>query len=125
MTSNNSDLNAPLFNAVAGLAFNSVMVAVQTDDDSVEVVYVNQAFTDLTGYAANEAIGQSPGMLQGERTDPDVLKRLADDLKNGRTFHGTTINYKKDGSAFTIEWKVTPTQGEDGKHYLLAVQREV
>lgn len=116
----------PLFEAVAGLAFESVMVtrAGDTEGDS-QIVYVNSQFTDLTGYQADEVLGGTPGLLQGPDTDPTVTKRLADDIRNGRTFHGQTVNYRKDGTPFEMEWKVTPVVSDSPITYYVAVQREV
>ena len=117
-------VQSPLFRALANVTFESVMVTEAGNDpkDSV-VVYVNQAFTELTGYSADDVLGKTPGVLQGPETDKAVTDRLADDLKNHRTFHGSTINYRKDGSPFRIEWKVTPVlDGTDVTHYV-AVQR--
>lgn len=117
-------VQSPLFRALANVTFESVMVTEAGNDpkDSV-VVYVNQAFTELTGYSADDVLGKTPGVLQGPETDKAVTDRLADDLKNHRTFHGSTINYRKDGSPFRIEWKVTPVlDGADVTHYV-AVQR--
>ncbi|NMT64422.1 PAS domain-containing protein [Marinobacter orientalis] len=119
-------LESPLFKTVAGLAFESVMVTEATADHKNSViVYVNQAFSNLTGYSAEEVLGKTPGLLQGPETESGVKERLAEDLKNNRTFHGTTINYRKDGSAFTIEWKIAPVMdGGTATHYV-AVQRAI
>lgn len=118
-------VQSPLFQALAELSFDSVMVTEPTDEPGASrIVFVNEKFTEMSGYSADEVVGQTPGMLQGARTDPDVLERLADDLRAGRTFHGQTINYRKDATPFEIEWKVTPVPNDEGNvtHYV-AVQR--
>lgn len=117
----------PLFQALAGLNFESVMVTEPTDEPGASrIVFVNEKFTEMTGYSADEVVGRTPGMLQGARTDRKVLDRLADDLSDGRSFHGQTINYRKDGTPFEIEWKVTPVNDDAGDvtHYV-AVQRSI
>jgi len=54
------------------------------------IIYVNQAFTDLTGYSADEVLGKTPGLLQGPETEKTVIDRLSDDLKTtnlSRQYH--------------------------------------
>jgi len=118
-------LASPLFNSLAEIAFSSVMVTRATDEHGAsEIVYVNDQFTDLTGYSAVEVMGETPGMLQGPKTDREVLDRLTEDLAQDRVFHGRTINYRKDGAEFEIEWKVQRVVDIDGVTYYIAVQRE-
>ena len=50
---------------------------------------------------------------------------MSEDLKNNRTFHGDTINYRKDGSAFVIEWKISPVMDGDEVTHYVAVQRAI
>lgn len=96
------------------------MVTEPTDEPgSSRIIFVNRKFTELTSYNADEVVG----MLQGARTDSEGLKRPADDLRGGRTFHCQTINYRKDGTPFEIEWKVTSLLDDAGTHYV-AVQRQ-
>jgi diguanylate cyclase (GGDEF)-like protein/PAS domain S-box-containing protein len=91
-----------------------------------EIVYANPAVSEITGYSANELLGQSPKMLQGPDTDPDVMRQLRRDLDGGRPFNGQTINYRKDGTPFTMEWSISALAGESGDaQYFVAVQRDV
>lgn len=119
-------VQSPLFQALANLNFDSVMVTEPSDQPGgSRIVFVNEKFTELTGYNADEVVGETPGMLQGARTDSEVIKRLADDLRGGRTFHGQTINYRKDGTPFEIEWKVTSVLDDaDNVTHYVAVQRQ-
>jgi PAS domain S-box-containing protein len=90
------------------------------------IVYVNPAFCDMTGYGPQELLMKSPSVLQGANTDPEVLERLGEDLRAGRTFHGRTVNYRKDGTEFMMEWKIAPIRNAEGEisHYL-AIQKDV
>jgi PAS domain S-box-containing protein len=118
-------LSAPLFRALADIAFSSVMVTKKSDPRGAsEIVYVNDRFTELTGYAREEVAGKTPGMLQGPRTDSGELERLDREVSEGRVFHGRTVNYRKDGSEFEIEWKVSRVGEIDDAVYYIAVQRE-
>jgi len=89
------------------------------------IVYVNDAFTALTGYTAPDVVGQSPRLLQGPKTDDAVLERLREDLAAGRVFEGETINYRRDCSEFIMNWRVFPVVGADDKPvYYVALQQE-
>ena len=105
-------------------SFNSVIIT--EAGPGYPIVYANAAFSDLTGYGPHEVVGKSPSMLQGPNTDQAVLKRLNDDIAEGRMFHGKAINYRKDGSEFMMEWKIAPIHNEKEEitHYL-AIQRDV
>lgn len=111
-----------LLEATVESAYDSVVV---TDAD-FRIVHVNPAFTDLTGYRADEAIGSTPGILQGKDTDPSVIQRLENAIANNEAFEGSTVNYRKDGSPFQIQWKVIPVAPDGGAvtHYV-TVQRDV
>ncbi|CAB1077733.1 hypothetical protein D1AOALGA4SA_5512 [Olavius algarvensis Delta 1 endosymbiont] len=102
--------------------FSSVMLTGAADGYPIK--YVNPAFTELTGYSCDEVIGEGPGFLQGPKTDRDLLDHLRKKLESGSPFHGKTINYRKDGSEFMMEWKIYPINDSKDKttHYL-AVQR--
>lgn len=120
------DIGHLLFKHAADLAFNAITVTRATDDSGgSEVIYVNDAFTDMTGYSADEVIGKTPGMLQGPDTEQDVLDRLDDKMSAGETFHGQTVNYRKDGTPFDIEWTVRPIQDNGETTHYVAVQRDV
>lgn len=90
------------------------------------IVYVNPAFSQMTGYSLDELIGKTPRIMQGPETDWSVIRRLRDDLEHGRPFEGKSKNYRKDGSAFIMEWTIAPVldEGKQVTHYV-ALQRDV
>lgn len=115
-----------LFRRASDLAFNSITVTRATGEGSgSKIIYVNDAFTEMTGYEAEEVIGKTPGMLQGPKTEQEVLDRLDRKVEAGEIFHGQTVNYRKDGSEFMIEWKVAPIQQDGETTHYIAVQRDV
>ena len=113
-----------LFEVTITHSFDAIMIT--ENKSGYPIVYVNQSFTDMTGYERDELIGQSPTILQGPKTDHDVLNRLRRDISEGKIFHGQAVNYRKDGSEFIMEWKIAPVRNENGEitHYL-AIQRSI
>jgi len=64
--------------------------------------------------------------LQGAKSDKALLKRLREQLERGEAFHGETINYRKDGTAFDLEWQIAPIRSAAGKTtHFVAIQRDV
>jgi len=91
-----------------------------------KIIFVNPAFTQMTGYTAEEAIGKTPGILQGPRTDTTVLRRLQHNFERGEMFAGETINYRKDGTEFNLESQIAPIRNASGKiTHFVAIQRDI
>jgi diguanylate cyclase (GGDEF)-like protein/PAS domain S-box-containing protein len=108
------------------LADGILVTDIGNESRGPEIVYANPAVCEITGYQASELVGQSPKMLQGPDTDPAVMRRVRHDLDSGHFFNGETINYRKDGSPFTMEWSISALVGESGRpEYFVAVQRDV
>src|SRR5262245_18041883 len=101
-----------------------IIMTAQLDPPGPHIVYVSPAFTKMTGYAPEEVIGKSPHVLQGPKTDPSVLVQLCKDCAEGKVFHGETVNYRKDGSEFHLDWTAGPVRDERGKvtHFAAAQQ---
>jgi diguanylate cyclase (GGDEF)-like protein/PAS domain S-box-containing protein len=78
------------------------------------VSYVNEAFELLTGYRADEVIGRSLSILQGEETDPEPIAEMAAALREGEECWVTLRNYRRDGSPFWNEVYLTPVHDADG-----------
>ena len=72
------------------------------------IIFVNEALCAITGYSAEELIGETPRILQGTDTDPQVLKRIRDALSEHRSFRCELTNYRKDGSPYDAEIWINP-----------------
>src|SRR5215475_1394327 len=92
-----------------------IIMTARPDPPGPEIVYVNPAFTTMTGYTPEEVIGKTPHILQGPETDRSVLVQLCKDCAEGKVFHGETVNYRKDGSEFQLEWTAGPVRDERGE----------
>ena len=102
-----------------------ISIADATEPDA-PLVYVNDAFTDLTGYDREDAIGANCRFLQGPETDEaavDVI-RAAIDLEETRTTE--LLNYRADGTPFWNELTVTPVADSTGEtSHFIGIQRNV
>ncbi len=96
-----------------------------TDTDGV-IQYVNPAFTRVTGYSREEALGQNPRFLKSGRHDAAFYADLWSILLRGETWVGRLWNKKKDGSAYEEEASIAPVRDESGRvAYYVAVKRDV
>src|SRR5262245_44861344 len=103
-----------------------IIMTARPDPPGPEIVYVNPAFTKMTGYAPEDVIGKTPHILQGPETDRSVLRRLCKDCAAGEVFDGETINYRKDLSEIFLEWTAGPVRNERGEvTHFAATQRDV
>ncbi len=95
-------------------------------DPSGKIVFVNPAFTTITGYSLKEAVGQSPGILKSGRHSQPFYEQLWSTIRSGRTWCGEMINRRKDGSFYNQEVQITPVEDSDGEIIsYIAIQRDV
>ena len=104
-----------LENAIRSDYDSIIITTLELDKPGPEIVYVNDGFSKMTGYSREEAIGNTPRMLQGEKTDRAVLDKLRKRLKEGHSFFGHTVNYRKDGSEFINQWDIHPLTNSEGE----------
>jgi PAS domain S-box-containing protein len=111
--------------AVADLSEAVVITGPGSDDNGFEILYVNEAFTETTGYEQEEAVGRTPRMLQGPMTSPRVIHELQEALEAGERFEGEAINYRKDGSPYVNRWSIAPVRTDGAITHWVSVQRDV
>jgi PAS domain S-box-containing protein len=85
------------------------------DEAGPRIVYVNAAFTRMTGYAPEEVIGRTPKMLLGPQSDAETVERIRAALRRREPVRAELLNYRKDGSSFCVEASITPVLDEHGK----------
>ena len=85
-----------------------------------EIVYVNRAFEQQTGYSRDEVLGQSPRILKSGRQGAEFYDNLWDTITRGEVFRDTFVDQAKDGSTFYLEESITPIFDADGAitHYV-------
>lgn len=77
-------------------------------DGDMELIYVNQAFLDQTGYDREEVIDRNCRFLQGEGTDPEAVKEIRNAIANCESLDIEILNYKKDGTPFWNRLRMSP-----------------
>jgi diguanylate cyclase (GGDEF)-like protein/PAS domain S-box-containing protein len=98
----------------ASVYTNTVEGIVVTDKDGI-ILSVNPAFTEITGYTAEEAIGQTPRILKSDHHDDAFYAVMWKTLRETGSWQGELWNRRKNGEAF-LEWqsitKISDEQGE-------------
>ncbi|MFE6077180.1 ATP-binding protein [Paenibacillus sp. NPDC057886] len=79
------------------------------------LMFVNEYFTQLTGYSAEESIGQNCRFLQGPDTDPETVQLIREALKNQKLIKTEILNYTKHGQKFWNELNIDPIFDESGE----------
>ncbi len=96
---------------VAARTRNVVIIA----DAAGRVEWVNDAFTDLTGYSLADAFGRTPGsLLQGPGSDPEVVALMRENIRQNRGFRAEVLNYHRDGHPYWVDIEVQPVLDEAG-----------
>jgi len=96
------------------------------DEPGNRIIFVNDAFTKMTGYEAEEVIGKSPRILQGPNSSKEGLAKLGQSLRRWEPCELTTINYKKSGEEFWINFALTPVANEKGWYtHWISIERDV
>jgi len=88
-----------IFGSVVDHSIVGVAIADMRQPDE-PLIYVNKAFTLITGYSKDLAVGYNCRFLQGPETDPKELERIRAAIAAGHPYRGEIINYRLDGSRF-------------------------
>jgi PAS domain S-box-containing protein len=118
------EMEAVLRLQVAALnsAANSIVI---TDRDGT-IQWVNAAFTKLTGYAAAQALGQNPRVLQSGKHDNQFYRDMWRTVVSGAVWRGELINRRKDGSLYDEEMTITPVRSTGGAiSHFVAVKEDI
>jgi len=113
--------------AILDAASESIIVTgANLESPGPTILYVNPAFERMTGWTAEQIVGKSPRLLQGEKTDHSVFEGMRKALRRGDRWEGQAVNYRRDGTEFVMEWSITPLKDARGRTtHFVAVQRDV
>jgi PAS domain S-box-containing protein len=109
-----------------GIEASSVGIIVTDATPAQAILYANDAFLRMTGYAREEVLGRNCRFLQGSDTNQDVVREVADALRERREVSVELLNYRKDGSTFWNLLYICPVCDDDGKvAYYFGYQRDI
>lgn len=116
----------PDLGAVATALLEGADTMVVITDRDGTIIYVNPAFTAVTGYARHEAIGDTPRLLRSGVQDDRFYADLWGTILEGCTWHGELVNRRKDGTLYTDEMTIVPLGSESGRAtHFVAIKRDV
>ncbi|WP_341315619.1 EAL domain-containing protein [Paraburkholderia sp. IMGN_8] len=104
---------------IAAVAFDSLEPMMITDA-SAKILRVNSAFTECTGYTAEEIVGQTPRVLQSGRHDAAFFHEMWEAIHRAGGWQGEIWDRRKNGDVYPKWLTISAVMGEDGivSHYV-------
>ena len=116
------------FSAIVQNAKDVVIVteASPIDAPGPKIIYVNDAFTETTGYSAEEVIGKTPRIFQKEGTDKEELSKIREALEKKEPVRVTLRNFSKTGKEYWVDISILPLRDTEGKvTHFASIQRDI
>ena len=90
------------------------------------IVFVNPAFTQMTGFQFNEVIGKTPTIFMGRKSVENQIGNLSKALRGKEEFKFETLNHKKDGEEYWVNFSMIPITNKEGEHsHWISIQRDI
>ncbi|GCE17312.1 PAS domain S-box protein [Dictyobacter kobayashii] len=105
--------NVRLMHRAIDSARNGIIITDHQQPDD-PIIYVNQAFLNLTGYSKDEIIGRNCRFLQGQDREQEARFQLKHAIQAGESLHVQIKNYRKDGTFFWNDLLISPITDEHG-----------
>lgn len=111
-----ANLPLPLFITAVAQA----PVAISITDKKANILYINDAFTLVTGYTADEIVGENESKLSDKSTPREVYYDLWYTISRKQVWHGQLINRRKQGQRYLADLTISPMLDQDGNisHYI-------
>jgi diguanylate cyclase (GGDEF)-like protein/PAS domain S-box-containing protein len=108
--------------AALGATANSIVIT----DQEGKIVWTNPSFSILSGYSAEEVIGQNPRLLKSGKQDKAFYQHMWTTIRSGNVWHGEIVNRRKDGTCYTEEMTITPVLSQSQKiSHFVAVKQDI
>lgn len=99
--------------------------AIFITDPEGTITYVNPAFTEITGYTAADAVGETPRLLKSDEMDTGFYTELWETILNGETWEGQVINRRKSGALYYAHQIITPIVEGGEPVEFIAIQTDI
>lgn len=107
-------------------AVDQADLAVSITDPKANILFANEAFRRVTGYSAEELIGQNESMLSNHTTPPELYQAMWQELSAQRPWSGKLLNRRKDGELYLAEIAISPVVDAEGvTTHFLGMHRDV
>jgi PAS domain S-box-containing protein len=107
-------------------ALESAVNGIVITDSQGAIEWANPAFTHLTGYTLEEALGQNPRILKSGKLPDEYYRDLWQTILAGKVWHGEMVNRRKDGSFYDEEMTITPLVNAQGAvEHFIAIKQDV
>jgi diguanylate cyclase (GGDEF)-like protein/PAS domain S-box-containing protein len=100
---------------LAASVFDSAQEGIMVTDVQGVIESVNAAFTEITGYAAEDAIGNTPRLLRSDHHDQEYFAAVWHEISTSGQWQGETWNRRKDGSIFVVWQTIARIDGSDNE----------
>lgn len=105
---------------------NATADGVMITDVRGSIVYINPAYSNLTGYTESEVLGTNPRFLKSGKQDREFYAGLWDTILAGKVWQGELTNKRKDGSEYVEEQQISSVIDASGKvSHFVAVKRDI
>ncbi len=114
------DLQAAALDAAA----NGIVIT----DSQGSIMWVNGAFTKMTGYSKQEVLGKNPRLLKSGDQSESYYADLWSTISSGNVWQGEIVNKRKDGTKYTEEMTITPVtrdSADPGNRYFIAIKQDI
>ena len=99
---------------IAATAFQT-QEGIMITDANRKIIRVNKAFTEMTGYSPEEAIGQSSKLLRSDKQDQAFYNKMWDSINDSGAWEGEIWNCRKNGQAYPEHLSIATVKDESGK----------
>jgi len=97
-----------------------------SDKTIPKIVFVNPAFTEMTGYKSQDVIGKTPIVFMGRKSVKNDISSLSKALKGREEFKFETLNHKKNGEEYWVNFSMIPITNQEGNHsHWISIQRDI